>query len=179
MKISFTLNGKSTEVDVAPDRRVVDLLREDLRLTGTKEGCGAGECGACTILVNGESRLSCLMLAAQLEGRCVTTIEGIGEEGRLHPVQEAFIECGAVQCGFCSPGMVISAVDLLGRDPNPGRGEIRRGLSGNLCRCTGYVKIVDAVETAARRMNAASDVKPDAGEKERVVPGAPGQGQRR
>lgn len=142
------------EVDVSPDRRVVDLLREDLGLTGTKEGCGAGECGACTILVGGESRLSCLMLAAQLEGESVTTIEGVAEEegAGLHPVQEAFIECGAVQCGFCTPGMILSAVDLLERNPDPDRDEIRRGLSGNLCRCTGYVKIVDSVEAAAGKM---------------------------
>jgi carbon-monoxide dehydrogenase small subunit len=154
MKITFTLNGKETGIDVAPDRRVVDLLREDLGLTGTKEGCGAGECGGCTILIDGESRLSCLMLAAQLEGRSVTTIEGLAEQetGALHPVQEAFIEHGAVQCGFCTPGMVLSAVDLLSRNPNPGREEIRRGLSGNLCRCTGYVKIVDGVEAAVRKM---------------------------
>lgn len=134
------------------DRRVIDILREDLNLTGTKEGCGAGECGACTILVDGESRLSCLMLAAQLEGRSVTTIEGIASEDRLHPLQEAFVEHGAVQCGFCIPGMVLSAVDLLQRNPNPTRMEIRQGLSGNLCRCTGYQKIVDAVKAAARKI---------------------------
>ena len=134
------------------DRRVIDILREDLNLTGTKEGCGAGECGACTILVDGESRLSCLMLAAQLEGRSVTTIEGIASEDRLHPLQEAFVEHGAVQCGFCIPGMVLSAVDLLQRNPNPTRMEIRQGLSGNLCRCTGYQKIVDAVEKVAPKM---------------------------
>ena len=134
------------------DRRVIDILREDLNLTGTKEGCSGGECGACTILVDGESRLSCLMLAAQLEGRSVTTIEGIASEDRLHPLQEAFVEHGAVQCGFCIPGMVLSAVDLLQRNPNPTRMEIRQGLSGNLCRCTGYQKIVDAVEGAALKM---------------------------
>ena len=134
------------------DRRVIDILREDLNLTGTKEGCGAGECGGCTILVDGESRLSCLMLAAQLEGRSVTTIEGIASEDRLHPLQEAFVEHGAVQCGFCIPGMVLSAVDLLQRNPNPTRMEIRQGLSGNLCRCTGYQKIVDAVKAAARKI---------------------------
>jgi len=137
---------------VPSDRRVIDILREDLNLTGTKEGCSAGECGACTILVDGESRLSCLMLAAQLEGRSVTTIEGMASEGRLHPLQEAFVEHGAVQCGFCIPGMVLSAADLLRRNPNPTRMEIRQGLSGNLCRCTGYQKIVDAVETAALKM---------------------------
>lgn len=152
MKISFILNGEEIEIDAPPGRRVVDLLREDLNLTGTKEGCGEGECGACTIFVDGESRLSCLMLAPQLEGRKVTTIEGITTEGRLHPIQKAFVECGAVQCGFCSPGMVLRAVDLLRRNPNPTRTEIREGISGNLCRCTGYQKIVDAVETAALKM---------------------------
>lgn len=148
MKISFMLNGKEIQIDVPPDRRVIDLLREDLHLTGTKEGCGTGECGACAILVDGQSRLSCLMLAAQLENRSVITIEGIAPEGKLHPIQEAFVEHGAVQCGFCTPGMVISAVDLLQRNPNPTRAEIREGLSGNLCRCTGYQKIVDAVQKA-------------------------------
>lgn len=152
--VSFVLNGKDVQMDTPPDRRVVDLLREELGLTGTKEGCGAGECGACTILVDGESRLSCLMLAAQLEGRSVTTIEGLkqGIEEGLHPVQEAFVECGAVQCGFCSPGMVLSALSLINKNSHPSRAEIREGISGNLCRCTGYVKIVDAVEAAARKM---------------------------
>ena len=152
MEIKFFLNNRPTRVDVAPDRRVVDLLREDLGLTGTKEACGAGECGACTILVDGETRLSCLMLAAQLEGRRITTIEGLAEGEDLHPVQEAFVEHGAVQCGFCSPGMVLSAVDLLRFNSTPSRQEIREGLSGNLCRCTGYQKIVDAVEVAAKKM---------------------------
>lgn len=124
MKISFTLNGKEIQIDVPPDRRVLDILREDLHLTGTKEGCGTGECGACAILVDGQSRMSCLMLAAQLENRSVTTIEGIALEGQLHPIQEAFVEHGAVQCGFCTPGMVISAVDLLQRNPNPTRLDI-------------------------------------------------------
>jgi len=152
--ISFVLNGKEMQIDTPPGRRVVDLLREDLGLTGTKEGCGAGECGACTILVDGESRLSCLMLAAQLEGRQVTTIEGLGQEAeaKLHPVQETLVECGGVQCGFCSPGMALAAVHLLEKNPDPTRAEIRQGLSGNLCRCTGYVKIVDAVAAAARKM---------------------------
>ncbi len=154
MQIEFILNGESIVVETRPDRKAVDLLREDLGLTGTKEGCGAGECGACTILVDGESRLSCLMLAAQLQGRCVTTIEGLSDGEELHPVQEAFIEHGAVQCGFCTPGMVLSAVRLLDRNPQPTRKEIRQGLGGNLCRCTGYAKIVDAVEAAARKMKA-------------------------
>jgi len=150
--IRFELNGRKVDLEVRPDRRVVDLLREDLGLTGTKEGCGAGECGACTVLIDGEARLSCLMLAAQLDGRRVTTIEGLCQDGALHPVQDAFVEHGAVQCGFCSPGMVLTAVDLLQRHAAPNRQQIRQGLSGNLCRCTGYVKIVDAVEAAARVM---------------------------
>ena len=152
MQIRFELNGRKVDLEVRPDRRVVDLLREDLGLTGTKEGCGAGECGACTVLIDGDARLSCLMLAAQLDGRSVTTIEGLCQDGTLHPVQDAFVEHGAVQCGFCSPGMVLTAVDLLQRHAAPNRQQIRQGLSGNLCRCTGYVKIVDAVEAAARVM---------------------------
>jgi aerobic carbon-monoxide dehydrogenase small subunit len=149
MKIRFTLNGKEIVIEAAPDRRVVDILREDMGLTGTKEGCGSGDCGCCAVLVDGESRLSCLMLAAQLVDREITTIEGLAEEGRLHPLQESFVKCGAVQCGFCTPGMIISAADLLAGNHNPTRDEIREGLSGNLCRCTGYQKIVDAVESAA------------------------------
>ncbi len=153
MKIRFRLNGRETSLDAPPDRRVIDLLREDLGLTGAKEGCGSGECGACTILVDGRSRLACLTLAAQLEGREVITIEGLAKNGRLHPVQEAFIEKGAVQCGFCTPGMILAAVDLLADNPRPTRSEIRDGIAGNLCRCTGYQKIVDAVEAAAERID--------------------------
>jgi carbon-monoxide dehydrogenase small subunit len=152
LKISFVLNGEKTELDAPGDRRVVDILREDFHLTGTKEGCGAGECGACTILVDGEARLACLMLAAQLESSTITTIEGLSAGRELHPLQEAFIGHGAVQCGFCTPGMILSAVDLLRRKPEPTREEIREGISGNLCRCTGYQKIVDAVEAAAAAM---------------------------
>lgn len=153
MLIRFTLNGKKTQVDCASDRRVVDILREDFGLTGTKEGCGSGECGACTILVDDENRLSCLMLAAQLEGRTITTIEGLAGESRPHPIQEAFAKHGAVQCGYCTPGMVLAASALLRRNPDPTREQIREALSDNLCRCTGYQKIVDAVESAARAMN--------------------------
>ncbi len=140
------------EIDAAADRRVVDMLREDLQLTGTKESCGTGDCGACTILVDGETRLSCLMLAAQLEGRDIVTIEGLSEGDTLHPVQNAFVEHGAVQCGFSTPGMVLAAVDLLNRNPDPTREEIRNGLAGNLCRCTGYQKIVDSIEVAAAEL---------------------------
>lgn len=152
MKIRFVINGKQVDIESAADRRAVDVFREDLGLTGTKESCGAGDCGACTVLVNGETKLSCLMLAAQLEGTEVITIEGLSADEALHPVQEAFIEHGAVQCGFCTPGMALAAADLLARDSNPTRSRIREALSGNLCRCTGYQKIVDAVEAASQRM---------------------------
>jgi len=152
MEIRFTLNGRTLSLEAPPDRRVVDLLRENLGLTGTKEGCGSGECGACTILVDGEGRLACLMLAAQLEGKEVATIEGLADQERLRPLPEAFVRCGAVQCGFCSPGMVLSAAALLVDTPDPSREEIREGLSGNLCRCTGYQKIIDAVEEAAAQI---------------------------
>ncbi len=149
--IVFVLNGRKITKETAPDRRAVDVLREELGLTGTKEGCGAGECGACTILVDGVNRLSCLMLAAQLAGREITTIEGLSQDGRLHPLQESFIRHGAVQCGFCTPGMILGAAAFLQEHPNPTRDEIRVGISGNLCRCTGYQKIVDAVAAAAEK----------------------------
>ena len=152
MDIQFTLNGRPVSVDVPPDRTAVRVLRENLGLTGTKECCGAGECGGCTILVDGRSRLSCLMTAVQLTGRRIVTIEGLETEGRLHPIQEAFIRFGAVQCGYCTPGMILAADDLLRRNPSPTRTEIREALSGNLCRCTGYQKIVDAVEAAAEAL---------------------------
>ena len=153
MIVEFCLNGKPVSLETAPDRRVVDVLREELGLTGTKECCGSGECGACTILVDGESRLSCLMLAAQLTGRSVTTIEGVADEEGMDIVQRAFVEQGAVQCGFCTPGMILATLDLLRRIPDPTREEVRRELSGNLCRCTGYQKIVDAVMVAANAIN--------------------------
>ena len=153
MDIEFIINGRKICLDLPPDRRVVDILREDLGLTGTKEGCGSGECGACTIIVDGETRLSCLMVAAQLAGRKILTIEGLSREGNLHPVQEAFIERGAVQCGFCTPGMVLSAASFLEKTVLPDRSAIRNAISGNLCRCTGYQKIVDAIEVAAGLMS--------------------------
>jgi carbon-monoxide dehydrogenase small subunit len=152
MTIRFVLNGKLEQPETRSERRVIDLLREDLGLTGTKEGCGSGECGACTILVDGETRLSCLMLAVQLDGRTVTTIEGVNSEGPFHAVQAAFVERGAVQCGFCTPGMVMSSLQLLKHDTNPDRDAIRRAISGNLCRCTGYQKIVDAIWTASEAL---------------------------
>ncbi len=153
MKLTFHLNGDEQVVDAAPDRRVVDLLREDLGLTGTKESCGSGDCGACTILVDGESRVSCLMLATQLQGRHIARIEGLAKGDALHPIQRAFVAEGAIQCGFCIPGMVLAAVDLLNRNRFPSREEIRQGLAGNLCRCTGYRKIVDAVENASQMLS--------------------------
>ena len=149
MIISFTLNGQSVSLETAADRRVVDLLREDLKLGGTKECCGSGECGACTILVDGQSQLSCLMLAAQLQGRSIITIEGAAAEADAAVVQQAFVEQGAVQCGFCTPGMILATLDLLRRIPQPSREQVRHELSGNLCRCTGYQKIIDAVMAAA------------------------------
>ncbi len=152
MNISFHLNGRPVTVRVPSGKRVVDVLRQDLNLTGTKEACGSGECGACTILVEGRARLSCLMLAVQLKERHVVTIEGLASGGLLHPVQEAFVEYGAVQCGFCTPGMILAAVDLLKRNPLPSGEEIREAVSGNLCRCTGYARIVDAILAASRRM---------------------------
>ena len=153
MTLNFILNGNPIRLETAPDRRVVDLLREDMGMGGTKECCGSGECGACTVLVDGESRLSCLMLAAQLEGRTLLTIEGVASNGELHVVHQAFVEHGGVQCGFCTPGMILATLDLLRRIPDPTREEVRRELSGNLCRCTGYQKIVDAVMAAARTLN--------------------------
>jgi len=149
--IKFNLNGADLEMEAPSDRRVVDLLRQNLELTGTKEACGQGECGACTILVDGRARLSCLMLAAQLAGRRVVTIEGLANGGPPHPLQQAFAERGAVQCGFCTPGMIMAGSELLAQNPHPTREQIRQGLSGNLCRCTGYHKIVEAVEAAAGR----------------------------
>ncbi len=148
IKLNFVLNRKNISLDTQPGRRVIDLLREDLGMTGSKEGCGSGECGACTILVDGEARLACLMLAPQLEGKSITTIEGVSEDG-IHPVQESFIEGGAAQCGFCTPGMVLTSVDLLGRNLHPSRDDIKTAISGNLCRCGNYVKIIDAVKAAS------------------------------
>jgi len=149
--VSFELNGKDVHVETSSDRRAVDLLREELGLAGTKESCGNGDCGACSILVDDKARLSCLTLAAQLQGRKVVTIEGVcGEDGRLHPVQKAFIESGALQCGYCTPGMVIAIIDLLNSNPSPSRNEIREAISGNLCRCGAYQKILDAVEEVVR-----------------------------
>jgi carbon-monoxide dehydrogenase small subunit len=150
--ISFKLNGKDVLLETAPDRKVIDLLREDLGLTGSKESCGRGDCGSCSILVDGEQRLSCLMLAAQLEGREIITIEGFSRQhDQLNNLQQKFIELGATQCGFCTPGMVIAATALLRENPCPTRAEAREAISGNICRCGTYQKILDAIEAAAKR----------------------------
>ncbi|HHW07721.1 MAG TPA: (2Fe-2S)-binding protein [Clostridia bacterium] len=149
---SFKLNGAPVTLEVSSSATLLEVLREHLGRTGTKEGCGQGECGACTVLLNGKPVNSCLILMDQVEGQRVTTIEGLTGEGEPHLLQKVFVEMGAVQCGFCTPGMILSAYALLAENPNPTREEIREALSGNLCRCTGYTKIVDAVEVAARRL---------------------------
>ncbi|ACR80753.1 MULTISPECIES: (2Fe-2S)-binding protein [Kosmotoga] len=152
MKISFKLNGEPVEVDIRPDMRVLDFLRDEMGLTGVKEGCGEGECGACTIIVDGRNVHSCLMLTVELDGKDVWTIEGLSKDGKPHPVQEAFIEAGGVQCGFCTPGMIMSAKVLLDRNPKPSEEQIKEALEGNLCRCTGYYKIIKAVELASEKL---------------------------
>ena len=151
--IELTINGKKRKVETTTSTRLLDLIRDDLHLTGTKEGCGKGECGACTVIMNGELVASCLVLAPQADGAVITTIEGIGSGGYLDPIQEAFIETGAVQCGFCTPGMILAAKKLLEENPHPTEEEIKRGISGNLCRCTGYQKIIDAIKLAANRLS--------------------------
>jgi len=151
VSVACTVNGRTVEFHAYPMARLLDVLREELRLTGTKEGCGEGECGACSVLINGELVNSCLMPVLQAEGAEITTIEGIATDEQLHPVQEAFVACGGAQCGICTPGMVLAAVNLLERIPNPTDAEIRDGLAGNLCRCTGYMKIFESVVRACRR----------------------------
>lgn len=156
MNVEFTVNGARQSVDVEPRRTLADALREDAGLNGTHLGCEHGVCGACTVLVDGDPVRACLMLAVQAEGSSITTVEGMaGEDGTLHPLQEAFCKNHGLQCGFCTPGMLLSALDLLHREEKPSRERIRQELSGNICRCTGYVGIVDAVETAAAEMSAA------------------------
>ena len=150
--IRFTLNGEQTEVAFAPHKTLLEVLREDLNLTGTKHGCELGECGTCAVLVDGRSILSCLMLGLDAEAREVKTIEGMADGAELHPLQQTFADLGAAQCGYCSPGFLLVAEELLQKSPNPSRAEIQEALSGNLCRCTGYIKIYEAVELAAARM---------------------------
>jgi aerobic carbon-monoxide dehydrogenase small subunit len=151
--IHIRVNGSDFELAVDSGRTLNELLREDLNLTGTKLGCGTGDCGACSVVIDGRIVSSCLTLAVEVDNKSVTTVEGLAPSGeQLHPIQEAFIEKGAIQCGFCTPGMEMSALNLLNHNPNPTESEIRSALSGNLCRCTGYVKIVSAVRSAAEKL---------------------------
>ncbi len=149
--ITVTVNGERESLSVPSNMTLLQMLRERLALTGTKNGCSAGECGACTVLVNGEPVNSCMVLAVEADGADVVTVEGLADDGRLTPLQESFMEHNAVQCGFCTPGMIISAHALLKRNPHPSKDEVKEALTGNLCRCTGYLRIVDAVHDAAEK----------------------------
>ncbi len=151
-EIEFTINGKKRKLAVNPNDLLLNVIRRDLGLYGTKYGCGAGECGACTVLMDGKPVLSCLTLAVWADKKTITTIEGIGTDENPHPLQETFVESGAVQCGYCTPGMILSAKALLDRNPNPTEDEIKTAIAGNLCRCTGYVKIIEAIQQAAKMM---------------------------
>jgi aerobic carbon-monoxide dehydrogenase small subunit len=150
-ELSFTVNGEAKTILAHPMERLLDVLRNDLKLTGTKEGCGEGECGSCSVLLDGMLVNSCLVPTAQVSGACVVTIEGISANDLMTPLQEAFLECGGAQCGICTPGMILAAAHLLEKKPEPGMADIREGLAGNLCRCTGYMQIFEAVTKAARR----------------------------
>ena len=147
--VAFFVNDEAVELDVQPNRTMLSVIRDELHLTGTKNGCSAGECGACTVLIDGEPVNSCMVLAAECDGVTIVTVEGLAKEGKLSRLQETIIKTGGVQCGFCTPGMLISATALLNRNPNPTEVEIREALVGNLCRCTGYFRIVEAVKEAA------------------------------
>jgi carbon-monoxide dehydrogenase small subunit len=151
VQLTCTVNGAPRQTEVYPMARLLDVLREDMRLTGTKEGCGEGECGACSVLVNGELVNSCLFPAIQAEGAAITTIEGVAAGAKLHAVQEAFLQYGGAQCGMCTPGMILAAVTLLKQNRRPTEAEVRNGLAGNLCRCTGYMRIFEAVVKACER----------------------------
>ena len=151
-QIELIVNGEIYSLDIKPNQTLLDVLRNQLHLTGAKYGCGTGDCGVCTVLVNGKPISSCLTLAVAVEGREITTIEGVSQNGRMHPVQEEFVRHGAIQCGYCTPGFVLIAKALLDEQPEPTREEIRKYVKGNLCRCTGYVKIIDAISAAAQRL---------------------------
>ncbi|MGB6066618.1 MAG: (2Fe-2S)-binding protein [Desulfomonilaceae bacterium] len=151
--VTMTVNGNEIDVAVTPNSTLLEVLRDDLGFTGVKEGCSEGVCGACTVLLDGAPVRSCLTLALEAEGASVTTIEGLASQGKLHPVQQAFIDHGAVQCGFCTPGMILSSKALLDRSPHPTDEEIKTALAGNFCRCTGYKKILEAVQSVARQSN--------------------------
>src|SRR6059058_2102092 len=152
-RLSLTVNGETHEVLVPVHKTLLEVLREDLGLTGTKHGCELGECGACAVLIDGEPQLSCLVLALECEGRVIETVEGMARGAELHPLQAAFAELGAAQCGYCTPGILLTAKALLAREPRPSPSRIKEAISGNLCRCTGYQQIVEAIEEGARRMN--------------------------
>lgn len=147
--IKLTINGKPVETAVSPNQTLLQFLRDDMNLTGTKHGCGLGDCGACTVILDGKAVNSCLVLAIQADNSEILTIEGLAQDGKLHPIQQSFVDSGAIQCGFCTPGMILSAKALLDQKPNPSELEIRTAISGNLCRCTGYQKIVEAISEAA------------------------------
>lgn len=151
MLLEFKVNGKDYKIDIDPNKRLLDVLREDLNLTGTKEGCGEGECGACTVIMNGAAVNSCLVMAVQARGKEIITVEGLEKDGELDELQKAFIKHGALQCGFCTPGMLMSLKALLLKNPNPTEDEIKTAIAGNLCRCTGYVKIVEAVKDVVEK----------------------------
>lgn len=151
--LHLKVNQKSYQVAVEAHHTLVQVLREELGLTGTKIGCGEGDCGACTVLIDGQAVNSCLILAVQADGREITTIEGLAEGNQLHPIQQAFVDQGAIQCGFCSPGMILTAKQLLDKNPAPSAAEVRAGIAGNLCRCTGYQKIAEAIEVAAAKLS--------------------------
>lgn len=150
LDLQFTVNGKEVQLEVNDSMRLLDILRLELSLTGTKEGCGVGECGACTVIMNGDAVCSCLVLAAQVQGAIVQTVENLEQNGVLSRLQQAFLEHGAIQCGFCTPGMLMSAKALLDKNPHPSEEEIKQALEGNLCRCTGYIPILDAIKAAAQ-----------------------------
>ena len=150
IRLTLTLNGQEHSAEVYPMARLLDVIREEFKLTGTKEGCGEGECGACTVIMDGRIVNSCLIPAAQAQGADVTTVEGLAENGDLTPLQDAFLRHNGAQCGFCTPGMLLASTDLLKRNPDPDEAAVREGIAGNLCRCTGYVKIIDAVRDAAQ-----------------------------
>jgi carbon-monoxide dehydrogenase small subunit len=155
----FKVNGKDYELAVEPNRTLLEVLTEELGLTGAKMGCNEGDCGACTVIVDGYAVCSCLTLAIEAQNKRIETIEGLASNGQLHPLQKAFIDCGAIQCGYCTPGMIMSAKALLGENPDPTETDIRRALQGNLCRCTGYVKIVEAIMAAKEVMKGSSLIK--------------------
>jgi carbon-monoxide dehydrogenase small subunit len=153
-ELNLTVNGRPYRLSVLPWRTLLEVIREDLGLTGTKEGCGLGECGACTVLMDGRAVNSCLVLASEAEGKQITTIEGLVNGDKLHPIQQAFVDHGGLQCGFCTPGMIMAAKALLDQNPSPTEEEVKRGIAGNLCRCTGYAKIIESIKAAAKNMEA-------------------------